>query len=554
MVEISIEDLTFIYQGSSKPALKNINLTIPQGSFILCAGPSGSGKSTLVDCINGLIPHRYRGRVKGCVRVDGQDWFDMDYSLLSQKIGLVRQDPDSQLACENVYSEVAFGPENLCLPRSEIDTRVKWALKAVDGLRLIKRKISSLSGGEKQRVAIASMLTMKPEMLILDEPSSFLDIPAMQTLCRNLVNLRKIAPNMTIIIVDHELFNVLPLIQRLIIMNEGEIRIEGHPATLLKFRLEEIENIGIRINPALLNYMNEMVIDDSFHAMKDEEDDCIYEKLNKMLLLEFERLNQFNDSFKLKGFPLLEVKDLSYSYIDINGTEENSSQGIDNSNDVLAIKDLNFKIYEGEFISIMGNNGSGKTTLLKLLAGQLKPNKGTIYYKNHDISSIDPLQYLKNVGMIFQNPEHQFFKRNVLDEIYYGPDNFNIPRSSIQPYVVALLKHLGLDQYLSKLPFCLSWGEKRRVNIASILSYLPNILYLDEIFIGQDLKNVVTFLKILKGLNQRLKQTIIICTHKPDLILTLANRVILIDKGEIILNGNIKENLNNIYNFFFNKN
>ncbi len=554
MVEISIEDLTFIYQGSTTPALKDINLSIPQGSFMLIAGPSGSGKSTLVDCINGLIPHRYRGRVKGVVRVDGEDWFDVDYSILSQKIGLVRQDPDSQLACEDVYSEVAFGPENLCLSRSEINERVEWALKAVDGMRLIKRKIATLSGGEKQRIAIASMLTMKPEILILDEPSSFLDIPAMQTLCKNLITLRKMAPKMTIIIIDHELFNILPLIQNLIIMNQGEIYLEGHPITLITTRLDEVEKIGIRINPALLNYMKEMIPDETTESIKEGNQDYIYKKLNKKLLFELECMNEFNERLQFTGVPLLEAKNLSYTYEKNDLESSKKGQKPLYPNNKLAIKNLDFKIYEGDFISLMGNNGSGKTTLLKLLAGQLKPTKGTILYKDHELSSLDPFQYLKNSGMIFQNPEHQFFKRTVQDEIYYGPDNFNLERSSIETYVATLINHLKLDQYLSKLPFCLSWGEKRRVNMASVLSYLPSILFLDEIFIGQDLHNVMILLKVLKGLNRRLNQTIIICTHKPDLILTLANRVILMDKGEIIINGSIKENLTNIYNFFFNYN
>ena len=274
MVEILIEDLSFIYQGSKNLALEDINLKIPKGTFMLITGPSGSGKSTLVDCINGLIPHRYKGRVKGIVYIDGIDWFEIDYLELCLKIGLVRQNPDSQLAFEDVRSEVAFGPENLNLTPSEIEERIKWSLKAVDALDLIERRINTLSGGEKQRIAIASMLAMKPELLILDEPSSFLDISGIQQLYYSLYSLKELLPDMSIIIVDHELFHILPLVDYLVIMKMGKIFIEGNPHQLISTKLKEIQNAGVRIHPALYiffkNFYNSKFQNNSHFEQKFE--------------------------------------------------------------------------------------------------------------------------------------------------------------------------------------------------------------------------------------------------------------------------------------------
>lgn len=552
MVEISIKDFSFIYQGSSELALNTISLNISQGSFILITGASGSGKSTLVDSINGLIPHRYRGKVKGQVCMDGVDWFDIDYSILSQKIGLVRQDPDSQLACKDVRSEVAFGPANLCLSHSEIKKRVSWALKSVNGLNLIERDISTLSGGEKQRIAIASMLAMKPEVLILDEPSSFLDIPAMQTLYKSLNTLRRLVPNMTLIIVDHELINILPLINQLIIMKKGEIFIKGNPCLMITERLNEIENAGVRIHPALFHYCKECILSNSQNIFNLEEN-FNYNKLNKLLLDHLRSFKKFNEEVQPAAKdPLLEVHDISFSYPNNNNSGKKINQNGKKIIHAPALNKINFKIHEGEFICLMGNNGSGKTTLLRILGGQLKPDSGAMLYQGHDLNTLRDKEYFRHIGIIFQNPEHQFFKRSVLDEIFYGPDNFGIKRKMIDKYVNSLIKHLKLEQYLSQLPFCLSWGEKRRVNIASVLSYLPSILLLDEIFIGQDLHNIMILLKILKTLNQKLKTTTIIVSHKPEIILTLANRAILIDKGEIILDGPpVRENLKKIHDFFY---
>jgi energy-coupling factor transport system ATP-binding protein len=548
MVQISIEDLSFRYQGNEDLALDNIDLQIQPGEFILITGPSGCGKSTLVDAINGLIPHRYKGFVKGNIYIDGTDWFDLDYTQLSIKIGLVRQDAESQLACTDVKSEVAFGPENLCLSKEEINERVNWALEVTGAKHLKKRLINSLSGGEKQRIAIASMLSMKPEMLILDEPSSFVDIPGIRDLFNSLYNMRISKPKMTLIVVDHELFHVLPIIDRLIIMSDSEIIMDGDPYSLIIKRFNEIEYAGVRIHPSLLEYFKNQSL--RFNQKLNENPFQSYFELNKLLFTQLDQYCRKNINRKLNHNPLLKIRNVSFQYKNPKITQENNKVDTKSENN-LALKNVNFDIYTGDLICLMGNNGSGKTTLLRLLAGQLEPTNGEIVYKEKNLNSVSKRDYAQEIGIIFQNPEHQFFKRSVEEEVLYGPDNFGLNIDKITDYINRLLKFMNLDQYLERLPFSLSWGQKRRLNIASILSYFPNILFLDEIFIGQDLENVLTILKILKGLNCKLNQTIIICSHKPDIILNLANRVILLDDGKIIIDGSVNENLNKIFNFFY---
>ena len=471
MIHILVEDLSFRYQGTQRLALDGINIEITPGEFVLITGPSGCGKSTLVDCLNGLIPHRYKGFVKGTVYIDGKDWFDIDYNKMSVRIGLVRQDAESQLACMDVESEIAYGPKNLCLTLSEIEERVDWALKVVSATHLKTRRINTLSGGEKQKVAIASMLSMKPEILILDEPSSFVDISGIQELFASLYMMRKLNPNMTLIVVDHELFYVLPIIERLIIMSDSKIMMDGNPQLLISEKYQEIEKFGVRIHPALLLYYQHFQRNEL--QILDKKPSEAYFDLNKLLFEHLDKFWQNHSKDNLIKTPLLELTNVSYSY-NHSVLHLNKKQDKEKSQKY-ALEDINLTINKGDFLCIMGNNGSGKTTLLQLLARQLEPTSGIIKYKQEELVLLKKTDFAKEIGLIFQNPEHQFFKKTVEEELLYGPENFGIDTEKLSNYKLKLMEYLNLSKYPQKLPFSLSWGEKRRLNIASILLHLPNL-------------------------------------------------------------------------------
>ncbi|MFH1446047.1 MAG: ABC transporter ATP-binding protein [Chloroflexota bacterium] len=465
---IKFMDFTFRYHGKDHDTLSNIHFKIEKGEMIVIAGPSGCGKSTLALALAGFLFQQDFGSVMGSIEFEGKDIARIPLFEMADKVGLVQQNPENQFCTLTVIDELAFGLENQCLPISEIHQRIKWALEVVDGQNLEYQDISSLSGGEKQKIAIASILAAKPDVLILDEPTSNLDPQASLKLFEVISNLSKLS-GLTIIIIEHKFKQLLPYNPRLIIMNQGKIK-------------EQI---------TLKTYLS------SKHPQKTQqisERECKYESSK-----------------------VIRVNDLSIAYA---------------NREVLSYIDLTIK--EGEFISLMGKNGAGKSTLLLSLMGLIQPAHGNITLLGCDLKTQSVSETAKKVGIVFQNPDHQIFTNTVWHEVSFAPHNFGLPSSQYEAETQRLLDACGLTSLKDIHPNKLSYGEKRRLNLVSILSYNPKVILLDEILIGQDEDNAYFLLNLLKE-HAQCGGVIIMAHHQPDWVSAFSTRTLFLDEGRLTL-------------------
>jgi len=461
-------DFTFRYHGKNHDTLSNINFEIKKGEMIVIAGPSGCGKSTLALALAGFLFQQDFGLVMGSIEFEGKDISKIPLFEMADKVGLVQQNPENQFCTLTVIDELAFGLENRCLPISEIHQRTQWALEVVDGQNLVHREISSLSGGEKQKIAIASMLAAKPEVLILDEPTSNLDPQASQNLFVVIQNLREIL-ELTVIIIEHKLKQLLPYNPRLIIMNHGNIA----------------EQIPLR------TYLS------SKRPRQTPQTDA--------------------HEYQHESLKVIHVSDFSIAYA---------------NKEILSGIDLTIK--EGEFISLMGKNGAGKSTLLLSLMGLLPLSHGSITLLGCDLKTQSVSEIAKKVSIVFQNPDHQIFTDTIWHEATFAPHNFGLLPSQYEAKTQRLLDACGLTLFKDIHPNKLSYGEKRRLNLVSILSYNPKVILLDEILIGQDEDNAYFLLNLLKEHSQ-CGGVVIMAHHQPDLVNAFSTRTLFLDKGRLIL-------------------
>ncbi len=478
---IDVRDFSFSFDGSAGKALDHVSLTIDEGDFVVITGPSGCGKSTLAMAIGGFIPHVVPGKSEGTVQVDGRSTENGSLSDLSVLVGIVQQDPESQLCTLSVDDEVSFGPENLCFPVEEVITRRDDALAMVGASRLRGRDVHTLSGGEKQRIAIASMLAVRPRVLILDEPTSNLDPTATADVLAVIDRLRK-TTRMTIVVIEHKLDRVIPMAGRLIIMDRGRIVLDGPPGELLERHREEIKSLGIRMPNA--DGQDAVSVRDRKRALSGET---------------------------------VRVDNLRFGY---DGRE--------------VLHDISFRASGGEIIGIVGPNGSGKTTFLGHLLGVHKPTQGRVVVLGADTKGCKVSAMARQVGYVFQNPNHQIFERTVRSEAAFSSVNFGIEPARRDALVNAALERFGLSVYADRPPLGLSFGEKRRLNVCSVLPPGPEVLVLDEPFVGQDYANVVRLMKALCGLRADGK-TIILVSHDVDMVYRHCDRLVLFSEGNILV-------------------
>ncbi|MFW9902421.1 MAG: ABC transporter ATP-binding protein [Candidatus Thorarchaeota archaeon] len=567
-IALDFENFSFIY-GDNKdlnPVVSNISFKLKEGEILVLAGPSGSGKSTLSYAMNGIIPWRQKGLVKGDVKLFGKSIWDYNFSEISQLVSLVKQNPNDQLITFNVKDEIAFGLENLKFPPEVIEERVGSVSKLMGINHLLTRDIDQLSGGQKQLVILSSFLVMNPKLLILDEPIAFLDQQSESLLLNRLKYLieSKSYP-ITIVIIEHRLSRVMDIADKLVILNEqGNISIKGDIKTLITQNFDDLRANNIRV-PWIIDIFND------FQKLKSSKEKINYptnfqesldllsrldkEELKKLYNIvidkeinpielqkyeRFEELIEFDDVYvkslkklkdsgdKIKVIELdniLETRDLTFKY-------PNSG--------IVALKNLNLKISRGDFIGLVGPNGSGKTTLLYLLANLYEPTSGEIYYNNENISQVSRYEYAKKIGFIFQNPENMIFRPTLKEELLYGPKNFGLQNELNDSYINKLLNLVGRENP-EKNPFHLSWGQKRRLNLSSIFIYNPEIILLDEPFIGQDQKTIDSLIETLYIENKRGK-TIIISSHDYHLLLKYTKRIIELNKDGTLQDYDISHN------------
>jgi len=463
-VLIELENVNFSYLNRPSRTLKDINLKIYQGEYIVITGESGGGKSTLAMILAGFIPHIIAGTLEGSVLHQGISSNMLYISEISQLVGLVQQDPENQLVCPTVIDEIAFGPENLMINKTEIITRIEHISNKLEMVHLLQRSTNRLSGGEKQKTAIASILAMNPKVLILDEPSAFLDVPSIKNLLRILKELNK-SQNMTIIILEHrpELFR--NSLTRTIELKNGGIIRDSSNELFIKQELKILEEEITRLN----NLKGPETLTD---------------------ILEIENINVFYQKFHI-------------------------------------LRNISLKIKKGYIYGIIGRNGAGKSTFLQVLANLISYN-GNIFFRGVNLKNIPSHKLAKEIGIVFQNPNHQIFEKTVIDEVLFAPRNFKI--SQAQKSADILLQQATLEKYRQFSPFSLSYGEKRRLNLASVEVYEPEILLLDEPFIGQSYDNIKYILERIKRRKEKQLTTIIV-SHRISLLESFSDYLVLFKKG-----------------------
>lgn len=486
---LHISDLTFRYLRREEPSIQSISLDLLPGQVMLVAGSSGSGKTTLMRAINGLIPRTYRGEISGTIEIFGQPVETMSMAELSQNVGTLLQDPERQIVGSHVLNEVAFGLENLGWPREKILARVDEVLEYLGILYLRDRETFALSGGEKQKVALAGVLAMQPRILLLDEPLASLDPASAQ---EALQVFRRLADDgIAVMLVEHRVEDVLSINpEHVIYMDEGKIAYSGDvdglqqvvdysriklPAPVI---MQRARQSGISISPFKL-------------ALPEQNSEA-----------------------------LIEFKDVSFSY------KPELPQ---------ILHDVSFEVRRGDVIAILGHNGAGKTTLVKHALGLLKPTQGSVLLEGRDTRHTTVAQSAHTIGYVFQSPTQMLFAPTVEEELSFGPRNLKHAPERIEQDVRWAIQTVNLEGELQTPPLALSFGQQKRISIASVLAMRSRILMMDEPTAGQDYWNYKSFMDSI--LQMPGFDSVLFITHDVDLAVIYANRVLLMGGGRIVADG-----------------
>ncbi len=510
---IEFSNFSFRYASQDKPTLKNINLRIEKGEKIVIIGPSGSGKSTLGQCLNGLIPHAIEGEITGSLHIDGHATSKVELHQITEQIGTVLQDTDSQFVGLSIGEDIAFALENQQMSNVEMYPLVKSTAQMVDLAEMLDRSPHDLSGGQKQRVSLAGILVDDVDTLLFDEPLAALDPKTGRRTVEIIDKLHR-ESGKTVIIIEHRLEDVLHCaVDRVILMEQGQIIADMTPDQLLASPL--LATHGIR-EPLYLSALKA--------AQCPIEGETGLSDLSKLPVAQFS--HNFSDwdkassknSDKHSPEELLRINDLTYSY----DGEKN------------ALEAISFSVNRGEFISILGKNGSGKSTITKLIMGVIEPDSGSIEFAGSNIEQLSIFERSQSIGVVMQNPNHMISHHMIFDEVAFGLRNKGISESMIEEKVLQTLELCGLSKYRNWPIEALSYGQKKRVTIASILVLEPELLILDEPTAGQDYRNYTSMLSFIETLNKKLGITVIIISHDMHLVLEYTQRSIVIADSKLI--------------------
>jgi len=509
---IEFKDFSFQYFSQAEPTLHDINLTIYEGEKVLIVGPSGSGKSTLGHCINGLIPFSYRGNMKGSVIVGGLDTQQASLFELSKKVGTVLQDSDGQFVGLTVGEDIAFSLENDCVPQDEMKKTVQAVADIVDMGQLLKSSPYELSGGQKQRVAFAGVMVGDVPALLFDEPLANLD-PATGKTAIDLIDRIQKQYNKTVIIIEHRLEDVLYRhVDRIIVVSDGRIVADMTPDALIAAGI--LPTLGIR-EPLYATALK-------YAGVEITEDLCAGRMQTLKLDAVKDRLVAWNAAqreapAKAEKPPILEVRNLHFQY--------NRKRKI--------LKDISFTIHEGGMVSIVGTNGAGKSTLAKVICGFVTETEGEILFKGESLKGQTIKERSQKIGYVMQNPNQMICKSMIFDEVALGLRLRGVDEATVTEKVEHALKICGLYPFRKWPISALSFGQKKRVTIASILVMEPQILILDEPTAGQDYHHYTEIMEFLKSLNDQ-GVTILMITHDMHLMLEYTPHAIVISDGQKI--------------------
>ncbi|MGD1823623.1 MAG: DUF3744 domain-containing protein [Pleomorphochaeta sp.] len=509
---IRFENFSFTYKGQSIPTLKNINLTINDGEKIFIIGPSGSGKSTLGNCINGLIPHTLPGKIEGSCIINDLNLEKSSIYDISKKVGTVLQDSDAQFVGLTVADDIAFALENQNTTNKKMDTIVSEMAKDVNMEKFLFHSPQLLSGGQKQRVSLAGVLVDDVDILLFDEPLANLDPKTGEKAITIIDDIHK-ETNKTVVIIEHRLEDVLlKPIDKIVLIDQGEIKFFGTPKDLLLS--DTLARFGIR-EPLYLDALKKANCDLSNQDLSNLDSINIkdsYEKFSTWV-----NANSKNPK-EISGKNILSLKDISYNY--------------DGKKNVL--NNISFDVKEGEMLSILGKNGAGKSTLASIIMGIYSPDSGSIEVDGEDAINDTILSRSNKVGYVMQNPNHMISNNLIYDEIAFGLRKRGIGEKEVKKRVLDALELCKLKKYRKWPISALSYGQKKRVSIASILVMRPKILILDEPTAGQDYKRYKLMMEFLKELNEKTNITIIFVTHDMHLALEYTPRAIVLADGQLI--------------------
>lgn len=482
---IELINFSFSFEEYEKPVIHDLSMTINEGDSILLMGASGSGKSTLALCLNGLYPEAIEGYASGELFFKGTNFVEFEKGELNQRIGIVFQDPESQFCMIKVEDELAFTLENLSVPRHEMVHKIDHVLDLVGMTDFKHSKIHELSGGQKQKIALAAVLLMEPELLILDEPTANLDpVSSMEFI--ELIGELQQTINMSMVVIEHQADEWIKLMNRVVVLNkDGELSIDSTPQTV-------------------------------FHEYKET--------------LKYEGLflpKPYDDVYKQK--PLPSVVPNTQPCMTVEGVSFSRKKK-------KVLNNISFDIHTGELVAIVGQNGAGKSTLLQLMSRLLQPDRGRISLLDRPLDEWNEGDLRKRTGFVFQNPEHQFITDTVYDELAFGMKLNDQSEDDIKKIVHQLLDTFHLTNHKWNNPFSLSGGQKRRLSVATMLDETPDLLLFDEPTFGQDAYTTLELMNLIINLKRK-GTAVAMITHDMELVDQYADRVIVLNEGDIALDG-----------------
>lgn len=511
--------LTFTYAEGARPALRDVTMAQFPGEMIGIMGASGAGKSTLAKVLNRIIPEFEAGEFHGAVRLNGRSILDARVCDVAAEIGMVFQDFESQLFSTTAAHEVAFAMEQVGMSREEMLARIGPALEAVGLKGFEERDPTSLSGGQKQRLAIAAVLALRPSVIVLDEPTTDLDPEGRAEVFALIRQLRE--QGRSLIVIEHE-SDELRQCDRIVLLREGSIITEGTPATVMP-QLELLEDCGVH-PPSLNRVLALLGINGHARNIDQAEAEIRKHFPNAPKAVEAAADGDPAPVTRAAATALLAVENVSFTYPD--GPR--------------ALADVSLRIEAGEFLAIIGQNGSGKTTLAKAIVGLLGPDSGRILLEGRDRAQLRPAETAREVGYVFQNPDHQIFAETVEEEVKFGPRNFGLDTAEVDRRCDEVLHAVGLENERASDPFLLSKGQRQRLAVASVLALRPKLLILDEPTTGLDYREQRKMMKLVTELNEA-GVAIVMITHTPWLVAEYARRVILLRGGRKLFDGGVRD-------------
>ncbi|MST72869.1 ABC transporter ATP-binding protein [Olsenella porci] len=529
---IELRDVSFSYEGGpdqdEEMALSHVSLKVGRGEFVGVIGPSGAGKSTLASVMSGAIPHHYRGALYGATIVDGNDTCEVTLTDISRVVGSVLQDIDTQMVASVVEDEMLFGLENFGVPHDQIEARLEQTLRTVGIEDLRDREIATLSGGQKQKVAIAAILALQPRVLLLDEPTAALD-PASSTLVFD--TLRKVnrESGITVVVIEQKVALLSRYCDRLLVMSHGSLALDGTPRQVFA-HAEELRKIGVD-SPRVARVYNSL----ARRGLVRRGDPCLTVDEAERLIAGLvgphpaqvaevpearagSRHVPPQRPHSQGAQPVVELSKVCFGYPNGGAT----------------VDDLDMCVYPGEVVGIVGQNGAGKTTLTKLLNGLLRPSSGTVRIAGIDTADVPTSKIAAHCSTLFQNPDNQLCKDTVLDEIAFGLELQGVDADEARRRARVVIDRFGLPA--DEAPFSLSRGQRQMVALASVVVMEPDVVLLDEPTSGLDYRECMTVMETVTQMAERGCAVIMVC-HDMEVVSDFAERIVVMADGRILGRG-----------------